>query len=114
MHQPHHVLACQIDQDHGVAVETIDVRELRLNLSRHLRSVKDGKDIIVTERGRPIAKITPVIKDAEDIQIRTTLSELAQKGMIQVPENLGKPTRIPRRVELSGSPLSDAVIENRR
>lgn len=40
--------------------ETVGVRELRQNLSVHLRRVKDGAELTVTERGHPVATLAPV------------------------------------------------------
>lgn len=37
----------------------VGVRELRQNLSRYLRQVKDGESLVVTERGREVARLTP-------------------------------------------------------
>lgn len=38
----------------------IGVRALKNGLSRYLKSVKQGETIIVTERKKPIAKLSPV------------------------------------------------------
>lgn len=38
----------------------VGVRDLKNNLSHHLKNVKDGEAITVTEHGRPIARIEPV------------------------------------------------------
>lgn len=37
----------------------VGIRELRGNLSAFIDRVKEGEDVIVTERGRPVARITP-------------------------------------------------------
>jgi prevent-host-death family protein len=37
----------------------VGVRELRQNLSRYLREVKEGETFAVTERGREVARLTP-------------------------------------------------------
>jgi len=37
----------------------VGVRELRQNLSRYLREVKEGESFVVTERGREVARLTP-------------------------------------------------------
>ncbi|MGH3104090.1 MAG: type II toxin-antitoxin system Phd/YefM family antitoxin [Gaiellaceae bacterium] len=39
--------------------ERVGVRELRQNLSVYLRRVKRGETLEVTERGRPVARLTP-------------------------------------------------------
>jgi prevent-host-death family protein len=36
------------------------VAELKANLSRYLDQVKGGNDVIVTERGQPVAKLVPL------------------------------------------------------
>ncbi len=40
----------------------VGVRDLKNNLSRHLKTVKDGETITVTEHGRPIARIEPIVE----------------------------------------------------
>ena len=41
-------------------METIGIRELRQNASRHLERVKAGESITITDRGEPIAVISPL------------------------------------------------------
>jgi len=40
-------------------MESVGVRELRQNLSRYLTQVKAGESLVVTERGREVARLTP-------------------------------------------------------
>lgn len=40
----------------------VGVRDLKNNLSRHLKSVKNGETITVTEHGRPIARLEPIVE----------------------------------------------------
>lgn len=40
-------------------MDSVGVRELRQNLSKYLALVKDGQGLIVTERGREVARLTP-------------------------------------------------------
>ncbi len=39
--------------------ESVGVRELRQNLSKYLDRVKDGEALVVTERGRRVARLIP-------------------------------------------------------
>ena len=39
--------------------DTVGVRELRQNLSKYLDRVKDGEALVVTERGRRVARLIP-------------------------------------------------------
>ena len=43
--------------------DSVGVRELRQNLSRYLDAVKAGEDLVVTEHGRPVARLVPVGTD---------------------------------------------------
>lgn len=45
-------------------MRSIGVRELRQQASRHLRAVRDGETIRITDRGKPVAMIVPVPKQA--------------------------------------------------
>ena len=63
------------------------VRELRQNLSRHLRKVSAGGRLIVTERGRPVALLAP-IPDLDDPLERMIAEGKATRGtggLLDVP-----------------------------
>lgn len=55
--------------------ERVGVRELRQNLSRWLRRVENGESFEVTERGRPVAQLTPLPHD-------DVISRLVREGRI--------------------------------
>ena len=38
----------------------VGIRELRAHLSRYVEQVKHGEEIVVTEHGRPVARIVPM------------------------------------------------------
>ncbi|HXR60806.1 MAG TPA: type II toxin-antitoxin system prevent-host-death family antitoxin [Solirubrobacterales bacterium] len=40
-------------------MDSVGVRELRQNLSKYLREVKDGETFLVTERGVEVARLSP-------------------------------------------------------
>lgn len=61
-------------------METTAVADLKARLSRFLRKVKGGEEIVVTERGIPIARIVPLRAGA----LRSTRRErLIRTGIIQ-------------------------------
>ena len=43
-------------------MNTVGIRELKAHLSRHLRHVRSGARLLVTERGRAVATISPVVE----------------------------------------------------
>ncbi|MGH7277460.1 MAG: type II toxin-antitoxin system Phd/YefM family antitoxin [Candidatus Rokuibacteriota bacterium] len=40
-------------------MRTAGIREARQNLSALLEEVKKGREVVITERGRPVAKLVP-------------------------------------------------------
>lgn len=46
----------------------VGVRELKQNLSKYLDEVERGSEVIVTDRGRPKARIIPIVDDAGSLQ----------------------------------------------
>jgi prevent-host-death family protein len=89
-------------------METIGIRELKENLSRYLKRVKTGERIIVTDRKKEIAVITPFEKNDREAKI----NQLIQRGMASWSG--GKPKGMSTRVGSAGNSVSDAVIEDRR
>jgi prevent-host-death family protein len=58
------------------------VAKLKASLSEYLARVKAGEEVIVTERGRPIAKIVPLGRDHADVPAHVL--ELARAGLIRL------------------------------
>jgi prevent-host-death family protein len=84
----------------------VGVRDLRNNLSRYLARAQDGEEVIVTKRGRPIARLTGLDRAPGRV------AELIDAGMARPAK---RSTRIPptRRITPKGS-VSDLVAEQRR
>jgi antitoxin (DNA-binding transcriptional repressor) of toxin-antitoxin stability system len=89
-------------------METVGIRELKVHLSRHLKRMRSGIRLIVTERGRSIAIISPVEAPADvDWAIR-----LVAEG--RAHWNGGKPVGALRPARATrGRTVSDAVLEDR-
>jgi prevent-host-death family protein len=83
----------------------VGIRALRADLSRWLKRVEAGEEITVTDRGRPVARITPA-------NGRSKLDELIAAGIV---ERAPKPWRgpLPPPIKTRGS-VSDLVKEQRR
>jgi prevent-host-death family protein len=82
----------------------VGVRELRDNLSRYLEQVRRGEEVVVTDRGRAIARVTP-------IGTERAIDRLIAEGLV-TPASRPK-RRGSRRVKGSGT-VSDLVAEQRR
>jgi prevent-host-death family protein len=82
----------------------IGIRELRAHLSRYLDRVRDGEEIVVTDRGMPIARITPT-------NGRSRIDELIAAGILTPAPNQG-PRTVPTPITIKGG-VSDLVDEQR-
>jgi prevent-host-death family protein len=83
----------------------VGIRELRADLSRWLKRVQQGEEVLITDRGKPIARI--VQADG-----RSRLDELIAAGIVRAAPHRG-PRRVPRPVQLYAT-VSDLVAEQRR
>ena len=87
---------------------SVGVRELKNRLSAHLDRVKAGEEIMVTEHGRPIARLMPVGPDVD------RMIGLVNSGIVRAPAKTMR--RLPaRRVRLTGGgSIDDEVADQRR
>lgn len=63
-------------------MKAVAVSELKASLSRFLAAVKEGEEIIVTDRGKPVAKLVPVTRDETDRPPH--LLALERAGMVKI------------------------------
>ncbi|UCG14080.1 MAG: type II toxin-antitoxin system prevent-host-death family antitoxin [Deltaproteobacteria bacterium] len=90
---------------------SVGIKELKNNLSRYLSHVKKGEDVLITERGKPIARIIQEEPGSESW--RDALSALMVKGMVTLPsQKIDKDIDAP--IEVPGKPVSEMAIEDRR
>jgi len=82
----------------------VGVRELHDRLSEHLERVEHGATLVVTRRGRRIARLSST--DLED-----PVEDLVRRGLISAPTRGRTPRRA--RVRATGS-VSELVADQRR
>ena len=91
----------------GKAVH-VGARELKTRLPSYLRQVRGGDTIVVTDHGKPIAELRPIVPES----LPPWLARLVAAGI--VTPGTGKPLRPIRPIRLKGgASLSDASIEDR-
>ena len=89
-------------------MDTLGIRELKTHLSHHLKRVRSGARLLVTERGRSIATINPVETPA-DVD---WAHQLVAEG--RAHWNGGKPTGARRPAKITVKTASSIVLEDRR
>ena len=92
----------------ATAVERhVGIRELKARLSECVRAVKEGGTVIVTERGRAVARLVP-----EPESIRARMLALAKAGDIVWNGRPFKPAGPVARVGGSRT-LADLIVDER-
>lgn len=89
----------------------LGLREANQKFSKAIKAVREGKEVILTERGKPIAVIKPLVQPKD---VDATIRRLEAEGILRpalkrgpMPAPKWKPIRI------KGKPLSQTVIEER-
>ncbi|MFT4050730.1 MAG: type II toxin-antitoxin system prevent-host-death family antitoxin [Microbacterium sp.] len=88
-----------------MTIATIGIRDLRDGLSRHIAAVQDGDEIIVTDHGKPVARIVPYGQESG-------LERLIREGLVTLPTGPRR-TSFPAPIKANGT-VSDLIAEQRR
>lgn len=86
----------------------VGIRVLKDHLSQYVQRARSGEQVVITDRGRPVALLSPLQPGPES----ETGWELVRQGVASWSG--GKPRGGRRPPRLEGSPASDAVLEDRR
>jgi antitoxin (DNA-binding transcriptional repressor) of toxin-antitoxin stability system len=95
-------------------MKTVGIRELKNSLSEYVRQVRAGEEILVTDRGEPVAELrAPTPADARQ-SLHPGLAGLARRGILTLGEE-NSPSAYPRLSQLlpAGS-AQDLLAEERR
>ena len=89
------------------AVMDVAVSQLRAHLSEWLARARDGQEVVVTDRGVPVARL---------IALDTTpvLERLSEEGVIGRPKQPRRPIAGDRPRPRPRRPVADRVSEQRR
>lgn len=86
----------------------VGVRELRDHLSSWLERVKEGEEIVITERGRPVAKLSRTAG-------RERLDELIALGIVTPALQPRQPAKSIPKIKMSPGPsIQDIIADMRR
>ena len=50
------------DLSHNKGMRTAGIREARRNLSSLLDDVREGREVVITDRGKPVARLVPPVQ----------------------------------------------------
>ena len=86
----------------------VGARELKTRLGTYLRRVREGRTVLVTDRGEPVAELRPL---PPDTSVPAALLKLSSKRAVTLP--VRKSMLAFRPIRSQGRALSDAVLEDR-
>ena len=90
-----------------MARNVVGARELKTRLGTYLQRVREGRTLVVTDRGEPIAELRPL---PSDDSLPSALLKLSSKGAVTLPTD--ELTTF-RPVRNRGTSVSDAVQKDR-
>ncbi len=70
----------------------VGVREAKINLSKLLKKVIRGQEVIITDRGKPVGKIVPIQRD--HLSLAERIGRMEEQGLLG-PARKGRATRLP-------------------
>ncbi len=85
----------------------VAVTELRAHLSRWIDAAREGNDVVITDRGTPVARIVAI--DAAPV-----IDRLTAQGIISRPTRTTRPIAGNRRRPSPKHPVAEIVSEQRR
>jgi len=95
-------------------MKRVPISELKAKLSEYMDTVRAGEEVIVTDRGRPVARIAPVRGDEE---IERRLDKLVRTGQLRAPEpdaEIDPAALAAMRPKVPNAGVLDALLEERR
>lgn len=93
-------------------MKTVNVAELKNRLSAYLQMVREGEEVIVKDRNRPVARISPYGSDSISEEERQLVACGAMKLPVKGPVNWKKFWRMPA-AKLTHKQAMRAILEER-
>jgi prevent-host-death family protein len=59
----------------------LGIREVKINLSKVMKKVKEGQEVIITERGKPIGRIIPF--SSKELSLEERIQILEEQGLTE-------------------------------
>jgi hypothetical protein len=94
-------------------MQTVGIRELKNRLTYYLGEIKKGDNVVVTDRGNPVAIMHRLDKIEENAGLDARLAALAAQGHLRLPTGKSPSTSFTP-ISLIGEALSETLIRERR
>jgi prevent-host-death family protein len=67
-------------------MQTASVSELKTHVSEYMGRVKSGEELLLTDRGRPFARIVPLRR--EELPANERMAQLERAGLVRIGKGL--------------------------
>lgn len=91
-------------------MKRVGSREFKNRQGHYLKRVRRGETLLITDRGKPVARVSPV-HEREALSFEEKLTELERQGHVR--PGRGGPLPPFKPLPLRGKPLSEIIIEDR-
>jgi prevent-host-death family protein len=59
---------------------SVGIRDAKMQLSKYIKMVQQGAEVIITDRGRPVGKIVPI--QIKDLPLGERIRRMEEQGLI--------------------------------
>jgi len=91
---------------------SIGIREARINLSKLIQDVRGGMEIIITDRGKPVARLIPA--QGQDLSLEERIKNYESCGLIESGARPVQTVKAPIELELPEGYVQSCMKEERR
>ena len=89
---------------------SVGIRDAKMHLSKYIKMVQKGTEVIITDRGRPVGKIVPIQK--EDLTLEERIKVLEDRGLIE-KQTTKHSKKIPSPIPVSDNIAQQLLKEDR-
>jgi prevent-host-death family protein len=89
----------------------VAIADLKARLSEYVAAAKSGEEVLITERGRPVARLAPIGGIAAQ---EGRLAELARSGLLRLPRKRLGPRFLQTRRPADPKGRSLQILEEER
>jgi len=85
-------------------MKTASISEAKNNLSGYIDRVRHGETVVITDRGKPVARLAP-LESGSKPHVEAHLADLARLGIVRLPresppKRLRKPAKLRKSVDV--------------
>lgn len=94
-------------------MKKVSISRLKDQLSAYLQMVRDGQTVIVTDRNKPVAQLSPIIRQESE---NDRVARLVAQGIVRPPRRppLDMKEFLARRPVIRNAGVLAALLEERR